>query len=585
MGQILTKNQLKDLWKTGEFTDEEFQELVLNSTPSLWAETYLHDPDNKEKPLALHWYQKLMLDEPHRMKCLLFGRGAGKSVSLCANMLWDVITEPGVKIFYYIPGKSQLERLYEILENMIANSPKVANEVVEGSGLKETLGKRSAIEHTIQFKNGSRIVFFICSSNIEKIRSHHNGKIIIDEAHYIKQEALDAITGVIVNTQNPYIIQASTPRGPFGNFYQWAQDSRVNTYHVRSSQSPNWTAEKEAMARVLCPDEATYKREYDALFGTEHDSVYQMGDIDDAVRRSSRTYGLTNKKTYGELYTNFLNADQLWAEYLQEKKRLFIGVDWNSPANGVQIVYLVETANELAVARIDTIANEQFTQLKAVETILCIWEDYRPNLIYVDIGYGSSQVEIIQQKALAEDNKHLYNSFKAIDFTAKIELAAPFSGTLTEKEEEKKVKVRVKNHMISLIGSALKSGNFVLPAFEDEKSGLLTEMRAFKLDRMGENQEPIYSKGGGQHKHMALALAMYAKYCHTQDLNTVPENRLGVLTAHLKDQEAINNTIFRPDNYESRVERSMDPIGSLDGGSFRNPFSGGRRSSRREDLF
>ena len=53
MGRIISKQDLIKIQKTNKFSEEEFSNLVINSTPSAWAETYLYDPDKKEKNLVL----------------------------------------------------------------------------------------------------------------------------------------------------------------------------------------------------------------------------------------------------------------------------------------------------------------------------------------------------------------------------------------------------------------------------------------------------------------------------------------------------------------------------------------------------
>lgn len=518
MGRIISKQDLIKLQKSNRFSEEEFGNLVINSTPSAWAETYLYDPDKKEKPLTLIPKQKEIIDDPHNLKCLRMGRGWGKTLSMCAFLLWDCMTEENVKIFIYIPGKTQLQRIYEILENMIENSPDVKASIEIHKKQNSALNKKDEIEHTVNFKNGSKIIFFLTDSKIGKIRGQHNPKrIIVDEAHYIRDEAFEAIVGVITNMEEPWIWMSSTPRGKFGNFYKFSQEQNVQEYHVPSWESPFWTKEKETAAKAFVTSDAQYKREFGAEWGSEDDTVYSDDEIDEALLKSSMVFGNLALKQRNEKL-RFLDPEQMWDYYNSKRNGLYIGVDWNTPNVGAKIIFLVSYAtaeiNEIAVAKVETIKHEEFSQLYATQRIIDIVKTYKPDKIYADLGYGASQAEMIKSYGESHPELKLNEIFRSIDFKSSVEIETYSLNKFGQyNQEPEKVKVRCKNFMISLISKHLKSRIISLPKFEDISEGLIEDLRSFKLDRIGENGEPVYEKPKkGQHKHMALALACYAYY-------------------------------------------------------------------------
>jgi len=586
MGRLLSKNELAKI-KAGmiekdEYDEEKFLRVVINGTPSLWCEANLNHPDKPEEPLELQWYQKQMIDEPCRMKGMRWGRGAGKSVSIVGLSFWDCMTEDGVQIFYYVPGKSQLERIYTAMECMIQNSPTVSKSIILDPAYKAALGKKDQIEHIINFKNGSRILFFICSQKPEKIRSHHGGKVIIDEAHYIGEDFINAINGVIVNMSDPFILQSSTPRGKFGNFFEWIRNPEVFSSHIKSSQSKYWSSDKAIMARALCPDEATYNREFNAEWDSELDSVYTEQDIDSAVLKAARGFGSIFRKEYGE-FQHFMNYEQQWEEVMSRRKAMFVGVDWNSPNIGVQIVYLVETdTGELWVARIEVIKVQEFTQMKSVERILDVWHTHQPEILAVDVGYGAVQVEMIYDYINRKKDDELKSAFLPVDFSSTVDLAEDTTipeAVAKKRKEAKKTVVRAKTHMVSLISTELKHGSMGLPAWEDGDGGLLTEMRSFRLSHISIKGEPIYSKEGGQHKHMALALAIYGRWKFYRDGKRPKPSTIGIVVGGTVTD--INSRKI----FENRGERTQDVNTGqfvLDSMTFRNPFSSrSRRYSRR----
>jgi len=518
LGRIISKQDLIKIQKTNRFSEEEFSNLVINSTPSAWAETYLYDPDKKEKKLNLIPKQKEIIDDISNLKCLRMGRGWGKSLTMSCFILWDCMTEDNVKIFIYIPGKTQLQRIYEILENMIENSPDVKASIEINKKQNSALNKKDEIEHTVNFKNGSKIIFFLTDSKIGKIRGQHNPKrIIVDEAHYIREEAFEAIVGVITNMEDPWIWMSSTPRGKFGNFYKFSQEQNVQEYHVPSWESPFWTPAKEEAARAFVTSEAQYLREFGAEWGSEDDTVYSDIDIDEALLKSSMVFGNLVLKQKNEKY-RFLDSEQLWDFYNSKRNGLFIGVDWNTPNVGAKIIFLVSYSvagiNEIAVAKVETIKHEEFSQLYATQRLIDIVKTYKPDKIYADVGYGASQAEMIKSYGDSHPELNLDNIFRSIDFKSSVEIETYSLNKVGQyNKEPEKIKVRCKNFMISLISKHLKSKTMVLPKFEDFPDGLIEDLRSFKLDRIGENGEPVYSKPKkGQHKHMALALACYAYY-------------------------------------------------------------------------
>lgn len=438
---------------------------------------------------------------------------SGKSVAMVAYAFWECITEPGVNVYFYIPGKSQIERIYTVMENMLYNS-RASQYINKESITKELLNKKEQIEHVVNFKNNSRIVFFICDQKIDKIRSHHNANaIIIDEAAAIKPEAITAIVGILTSSSG-IMWGTSTPKGKIGWFYNWCLKEDVAHYHFKSSQAKHWNAAKELAARQACDTEAMYIQEFDAEFSDEAETIYPEKIIEAAVIKSYRHYGNIVRRDY-KTHKTYLDEKQMLEEYYPQRKRLSIGIDWNDPTAGVRIAYLLETEEELVLLKVDKISHEKFTQIEAVNKIITIYTELRPDIIYADIGFGVTQCEMLYKWAEDNGDESFKEIFKAIDFNKILifnEQDTPYKRNKSQDEEDDKYKVRTKNYMVSLTYKALKGEKLVLPVYEDkpsDKDGLIQELRSFKLQYIGVNGEPVYSKEGGQHSHFALGLAVF----------------------------------------------------------------------------
>jgi hypothetical protein len=415
MGIIRSKEELERIRLSGKLTDEEFEELRIASTPSLWCEKYLKGPDsdNNTLPIVYEEFQKEFLNSMNPSRSLLCGRGAGKTVTLVSDILWECCTEKDVKIFYYLPGLSQLERMYEVMDNMIANSEYVSSLISVDKKSKEVLNKKDQIEHVINFTTGSKVIFFVCASNITKIRSHHGGKVYIDEAAEIKEAAFEAILGVLTNTKSPKLVMAGTPKGKHGTFYHYTEDSGTHRIWQPSWKSRHWTPEKEAIARRMCPEENRYMQEYGAIFITDDSQVYPDEDINKCVNKTESVHGKYVSSKYGKNGAQYLDEEQLARACLFNYENLFIGIDWNNPVNGVQIVFLTEKTHngrlECQVAKIISISNREFTQLDSVKKIIEIYKEYNPTAIYADAGYGClpgwAKVETINGHTFMRDLK------------------------------------------------------------------------------------------------------------------------------------------------------------------------------------
>jgi hypothetical protein len=95
------------------FSAEEIQQLEIQKDPSLWAETYLNDPEKPRSPLRLRDYQREMISYQGRKKVYRCGRRIGKSVSLAIEALWLAFVNEGIRILICTPYKQQTANLWK----------------------------------------------------------------------------------------------------------------------------------------------------------------------------------------------------------------------------------------------------------------------------------------------------------------------------------------------------------------------------------------------------------------------------------------------------------------------------------------
>ena len=145
-------------------------------------------------------------------------------------------------------------------------------------------------------------------------------------------------------------------------------------FHFPSSASPSWSIQTERLERAQY-SEAGYAHEFEAEFGDIAEGVFLRKYVD----QSLENYDIDKVKRNGDsLYT--------------------MGVDWNTAGNGTVIIVTEwnkkfndgKGAFKVVCKRV--INQEEFTQVRSCEEIISLSEKWSPEYIYVDQGYGSTQI-------------------------------------------------------------------------------------------------------------------------------------------------------------------------------------------------
>jgi len=191
-----------------------------------------------------------------------------------------------------------------------------------------------------------------------------------------------------------------------------------------------------------------------------------------------------------------------------------VGADWNSASNGVHIV--LEGYNpadkKFWMVKKWTISRENYTQIAAIEKIIEINNYWEPSFIYVDAGYGHSQVDILHEIGRNDPGAGLHRKLKAIDMGGKVEVLNPVLG---------RVKKHTKPYMVNLCVRRLEHGEIVLPKEEyrrEGSEGLIDQMLAFHVKRVSTDGRPVYSQGA-EHTLTAWMLSVYGFWMELTDLS------------------------------------------------------------------
>ncbi|HLD91511.1 MAG TPA: terminase family protein [Patescibacteria group bacterium] len=401
----------KDLLIKG-FTPDEIQQLEIQQSPSLWAETYLYDPEKPGKSLQLRSYQKDILECKSKKKVLRLGRRSGKSICLCIESLYKAFITENTRVLICTPYKIQTRNLWKDgFQKLIKG-----NKLLESSIIR--MGQNP---YLIEFKNGARIMGLTAGSSTGNkggsIRGSSADHLIMDEIDYMGEEAIQSIMAITATNKNTTLTISSTPTGRREFFYNACTNKNLGfqEFYFPSSSSPEWTSIEQAkklglplhesqeyVFRNMYPEDV-FIREYMAVFGEESQGVFKHKYIDAALVKYDPDSEVADSMGFKWFCGAEQNEDNLYS----------MGVDWNGTKVGTQIViteycrvstnvnYVIEDDNGKTIKQTSTVIKkyrvfyresvsmEEMTQLESIHRIIELTKKFKIDHIYVDNGFGT----------------------------------------------------------------------------------------------------------------------------------------------------------------------------------------------------
>lgn len=512
---------------------------ILNifTDPVLWSEKFLRNPMDKERSLKLRSYQSDYLRVSPTFKgCVLQqGRRSGKSVTLEIDCLWHAYAYPLVRQFqeksqkqkpYRIlvvaPFEDQIKEIWKGFGSLIGDSPLLKNSVVKF---------KSSQEFLIEFDNGSTIegscAGLNSSSRGTKLRGKTADFIYADELDYIPRELMEQVViPIFTSSVNCKMRVASTPSGEQGLFWEYCKRHKeLGWYHQHIPSwhpaNDNWMSIEQAKTRGIPIADSTefqvrsittddaYNREYGAEFADPSTGVYKNLYIQKYIAKYKRNINLEDPDIFNPQFK--VNPEHIYT----------MGVDWNTYKNGGQIVVVefcrtptfetyfdeikqqeisVDFTNKYRIFYRVGVKVKDATQAATRAEIIRILREIPVNHIYVDYGYGDTNIEELTNYSRQFPELRISEKLKAMSAGEYVEHWDP---VLREK-----VKKTNKNMMINNSVLALEEGMIVLPAEEDMKTRLIGQMRGYRVKNVTAKGDFTYE--GEDHILDAFNLAMYA---------------------------------------------------------------------------
>ncbi|RJR13729.1 hypothetical protein C4585_01575 [Candidatus Parcubacteria bacterium] len=155
--------------------------------------------------------------------------------------------------------------------------------------LAKFIDRKKTTKHDLRLKNETLILDRTAgddASNLRGISCRGRGCLVLDESAYVKSEATETLLHVC---HGAGLLHCSTPRRPYGSFYDACRNPDYSVFKIPASGSPRITAEAiAALQRELRASQ--YRTDVLAEFAAGENSVFDAESVDKAIDHSLPTF-------------------------------------------------------------------------------------------------------------------------------------------------------------------------------------------------------------------------------------------------------------------------------------------------------
>lgn len=233
----------------------------------------------QNKPFKLFDFQKDVAKSINLLRdrvCLLKARQVGGTILVAAMLVHAATTNPNATFIVVSKTQEQAGFCYRYSREFFESSPI----------LSRMIDRKKTRKDELVLKNGSRIlartVGMDAATNLRGISCSGNGGLVLDESAYIKSESTETLLHI---AHDAGIIHVSTPRRPYGAFYDACLSDSYKTYKIPATLSPRITKDAiEELRKTLRPSQ--YRTDVLAEFGAGENSVFDSESIEQAIDES-----------------------------------------------------------------------------------------------------------------------------------------------------------------------------------------------------------------------------------------------------------------------------------------------------------
>jgi len=376
------------------------------------------------------------------------------------------------RVLIVCPYESQVDVLFERMKSIVENSPKLADSV-------------KFTHHNATFVNGSVIIGKTAgtkqNTGAASLRGQGADVVILDEVDYMSDK--DIMNIMQLKKEAPdriRFITASTPTGDRRLFYRWCTEAEnIGWAHIHRSSlvskenhmvnpdNKQGLTYLEELKQQLT--EIEFMHEVMAEFGESQKGLFQKRFIDEAINKG-RSIGWRYRRIGG----------------VPPKKRgpRILGVDWDRAAASTNML-IIEFNREDSLFYIlerTEIPGHEFTYTEAVQKIITLNDYYKLDWLYIDQGYGETQIELLKKYGMAHPESGLHKKVVPIQFSQKIETRDPFT--------RMKVKKDIKPFMVNNAVNIFEKQMIVLDPTDNK---VVKQLEDYAIKSVSPTGRPIYT--------------------------------------------------------------------------------------------
>lgn len=415
-----------------------------------------------ELNLELRDFQQEVLFCNSKRRVLRLPRRQGKTVAIAIAVQHYVLNNNKKKVLILAPSESNVLDIFKQLNDFINESILLKSLAIPQKGNRYY---KSSPDYEARFLNGVTVLGK-STGNPDQARGKSADLMVMDETQFISKEALESVIPILGTNKDTKLIASSTPWDKDGYFYQLTVTPFVNEFHYRFQDLEIYDPKLDKEYQETLPSKEAYIRDVLAEFTTTDRNVFPIRIIEPAIQ----DYPFDNIElgvTAGT-YT--------------------IGVDWNESTSGVHIVVLkqLQGENKIKLSNLIIVSPSNFTQLKAIDTLISLNKIYNPRYITTDVGFGNTQHQFLFKYAEEHPESGLKQRLVPVDFNGSFDINLSNGQILKQK---------TKPFMVSILSRYLEEQKIILPKSLDSKGKLIDQMKKYEIVGISEGNVPKYSKG------------------------------------------------------------------------------------------
>jgi len=406
------------------------------------------------------------------------------SYSLALKLVHRATMVKGTKILIATPYESQAKELIDTSLDLIRS-------------LKEEYATYDEIvqryirtpNHTIYFMNTSVVKAFTTgSSGAGPIRGQSADVLILDEIDFMSKNDLNSIVAILADNPDVELWAASTPYR--FNLQKLEDQSSYKSFHFPSCVLPHYSDELEKELKEHLSSDIGYIQEVLAEYGESSITVFQHQFIEQSLRKDiDREDVLKNRNNY----------------------IITLGCDWNDDRNGTRILIVAfdKISKKFFVVEKRLVSKIGWTQVAATHKIIELNRKYNCDYLYVDEGYGVSNIQFIKQYAIDQYGRVDVNhpdlnleNIVGVNFSSNIEIL-----------DNTGVVVAKKNTKVYLVENAVNFLEKDLLRFDPEyDKDLIEQAKYYILLHRTPSGRPVYGTSSdevGDHDLDAFMIALF----------------------------------------------------------------------------